>query len=144
MFEIKTQILIDSPVESVWNCLTDTQNYSRWNQFIRKIEGQFSANQTLKITIAPPDNKSMDFKPTCIALKPNQELRWVGKMGFEWLFRGEHYFLLEKVNNQQTKLIHGEKFTGIIVPLFKKLRGNITQKGFELMNQNLVDHVLKK
>lgn len=143
MFEINTQILINAPLEAVWDCLADTHHYSDWNQFIRKIEGDFIQHNIIKINIVAPDGQNMNFTPTCLVVKKNQEIRWVGKMGFDWIFRGEHYFLLEKINNEQTKFIHGEKFTGLIALLFKKLRGDVTQKGFELMNQNLADYVVK-
>jgi len=144
MFEIKTRILINASVEAVWSCLTNTRNYSIWNQFLRKIEGEFTESKKLNINLVAPDNEVMNFTPTCITVKKNQELRWVGIFGFSWIFRGEHYFILEEINKHQTQLIHGEKFTGILALIFKKKRGKITQEGFEMMNRNLSDYVVSK
>jgi hypothetical protein len=52
------------------------------------------------------------------------------------LFDGEHYFILKPNEKGTTDFIHGEKFSGILVPFFKGMLKK-TQEGFELMNQEL-------
>lgn len=78
----------------------------------------------------------MTFKPVVLKFEPKKEFRWKGKLGIQGIFDGEHYFILEEVDNNQTKLIHGEKFSGILVYVM----GNVLEKtkiGFELMNEAL-------
>jgi uncharacterized protein YndB with AHSA1/START domain len=39
MKHIKTEILINAPIEKIWAVLTDVSYYSSWNPFITKIDG---------------------------------------------------------------------------------------------------------
>ena len=49
---------------------------------------------------------------------------------------GEHYFILEYLDKHTTKIIQGEKFSGLLVPLVGKMLDN-TEKGFQLMNESI-------
>jgi len=54
------------------------------------------------------------------------------------MFAGEHYFLLEPVNPGSTRLVHGERFSGLMAPLI--MRGQMlaaTKQGFAAMNEAL-------
>lgn len=50
------------------------------------------------------------------------------------LFDGEHYFKLEKIDDNRTRFIQGEKFTGLLSGIFFKLIGEDTKSGFNEMN----------
>jgi hypothetical protein len=60
---------------------------------------------------------------------------------FKGLFDGEHYFILEPLEDGKTKLTHGETFSGILVPLFAKTLQK-TERGFMRMNQDLNERLL--
>lgn len=137
MLEIKTEITIDSPVEKVWQALVKFQGYPEWNPFITDISGELKLDATLNVFICPPNKKGMRFKPKLIKVELNKELRWVGKLGLAAVFQGEHYFLLEAITPQQTKFIHGEIFSGWLVPLLKKDLTGPTMQGFIAMNEAL-------
>lgn len=136
MTEIRTQISIKAAPEKIWNILMDFEQYSRWNPFIISISGEKIPGKNLNVTIQPPDAKAMNFKPVILALEPGKELRWAGKMFAGFIFRGEHYFLLQPNARGTTDFIHGEKFSGITLPFLKKMLEK-TREGFELMNQEL-------
>lgn len=136
MTEIKTQISIKAAPEKIWNILMDFENYSKWNPFIISIAGEKKAGGKLDVSIQPPDARAMRFKPVVLNLAPNQELRWSGKMFAGFIFQGEHYFILQPNQRGTTDFIHGEKFSGLTVPLLKKMLVK-TREGFELMNQEL-------
>lgn len=137
MLELKTEIIIDSGAEEIWKILVDFKRYPLWNPFVKGILGNLVVGEKLTVQIAPPGKKEMIFLPTLITVKESREIRWVGKFLLSSLFRGEHYFLLESINEKQTKFIHGEIFTGLLVPLMKKdLRGP-TYQGFIQMNEAL-------
>lgn len=78
----------------------------------------------------------MTFKPVILRFEPAREFRWKGKLGMKGIFDGEHYFILEKLSDHQTRFIHGENFRGLLVGVLGKtlLR---TEEGFRLMNQAL-------
>lgn len=119
-------------------------NYPHWNPFITKVQGSFKDNERLIVTITPPNSSSMTFKPIVLKATEN-EIRWRGKLFTKGLFDGEHYFQVIPVSNTQSKLVHGEVFTGCLVSLLSKTLKN-TELGFRQMNEALEKKVseLKK
>jgi hypothetical protein len=136
MKSIETEILVNSEPDKVWDILTTFENYSGWNPFIRSIKGKRKVGEQLTVNIQPPDSKEMEFKPTILIYRKNEEFRWKGKFYIKGLFDGEHYFKLIDLDNGQTKLIHGELFSGLLVPFMGKALAK-TKEGFELMNNFL-------
>ncbi len=137
MYEIHTSIDINAPLERVWHILSNTQEYPQWNPFIREISGNLAVGQQLVVKLQPPGSKSMRFKPTVLVVQPQQELRWLGKLLFTGIFDGEHYRKLQALNAQQTRLLHGEYFQGLLIPLLKKSLEKDTKSGFAAMNAAL-------
>jgi hypothetical protein len=137
MKELKTEVIIDAPIENVWFILMDHSSYSDWNPFIEKISGPTEVGQHIEVTIHPPGKKPMNFNPLILKNDAAKEFRWKGKLFIKGLFDGEHYFQLATVNGTQTRLIHGEQFTGILVGLLLKMIGANTLKGFQEMNNAL-------
>jgi hypothetical protein len=136
MIEIKTEIFIMSSTTDVWNRLTDFNSYSSWNHFITNLTGKMAIGEKLSVTICPPGKKPTTFTPTIIILQINKELRWVGNLFFDWVFRGEHYFQLEQIKGG-TRFIHGEIFSGFLAPILLKFIKEPTRLGFILMNSCL-------
>ena len=139
MFKIKTAALINAPIEAVWDCLVKTKDYSTWNNFIKKIDGSFIEGQQIKIELLFPDKKTMLFTPTCVKVDKPNELRWVGTLMWECIFKGEHYFKLESLDNNTTKLVHAEKFSGVLSYFFQWQRAAVTEQAFKIMNNDLVN-----
>lgn len=79
----------------------------------------------------------MVFKPVVSTLVTHQEFAWTGKLGVKGIFDGNHYFKLERIDDTQTRLIHGENFSGMLVPLLWSTMEEATHQGFELMNNAL-------
>jgi hypothetical protein len=137
MRELKTEITIDAPIESVWSVLIDSARYPGWNPFITSVEGEFAVNTKLRIRIEPPDSKPMTFRPTCIERTELHRLRWLGSLGVRGLFDGEHIFELAITGEGKTHFIQREKFSGILVPLLWSQIATNTLRGFEAMNREL-------
>lgn len=134
MKTIQTEIIIDADISTVWNVLMDFENHPQWNPFIKSIRGEKKVGNTLTVSIKPPDANGMTFKPTILILEPNREFRWKGKLFIKGIFDGEHFFKMESHSDSQTKFIHGEKFSGILVSLMGKVLEK-TKDGFQLMNE---------
>ena len=143
MKNIQTEILINTDITKVWDILMNFDGYPKWNPFITSISGEPKLGARLTVSIKPPDGKGMTFKPTILTLESNKEFRWKGKLGITGIFDGEHYFILESLKKDQTKFIHGEKFSGILVPLVGKMLDK-TQKGFQLMNESIKNECERK
>ncbi|MGQ1948392.1 SRPBCC family protein [Geofilum sp. OHC36d9] len=134
MKEIRTEIEIHANVSTVWNVLMNFENYPNWNPFIKNISGEKASGKRLTVSIKPPDANGMTFKPVILKLEPNNEFRWRGKLGIKGIFDGEHFFILERVTDDKTKFIHGERFSGLLVSLMGQTL-NKTKAGFEFMNE---------
>jgi len=136
MKQIETEILINAAPARVWSILTDFEHHPTWNPFIKSISGEQVPGEKLTVFMQPPDGSGMTFKPVVLVFTENKEFRWKGKLGVSGIFDGEHYFKLIDQHNGQTKFIHGEKFSGILIPFMGAIL-NQTKDGFELMNQAL-------
>ncbi|AEE52047.1 SRPBCC domain-containing protein [Haliscomenobacter hydrossis] len=136
MKQIETEILIEATPEKIWSILTDFTNHPKWNPFIKSIRGEKKIGEKLTVSIESPGGNGMTFQPIVTSFKENVEFRWKGKLGLRGIFDGEHYFQLIRQENNRTKLIHGEQFSGILVPLMGKALDK-TKDGFELMNRSL-------
>jgi hypothetical protein len=143
MKNIQTEILINTDITTVWDVLMNFDSYPKWNPFITSISGEPKLGSRLTVSINPPGGKGMTFKPNILSLESNKEFRWKGKLGISGIFDGEHYFILEFLENDKTKFIHGENFSGLLVPLVGKMLDK-TKKGFQLMNESIKNECERK
>jgi hypothetical protein len=103
------------------------------------VQGEPLVGESLRVFTQPPGGKGLHFRPTVLAVQLNQELRWKGSFifGLPRLFDGEHYFRLEEKPGGVVVLHHGEHFSGLLVPLFRRsLSGEVT-RGFIAANEAL-------
>jgi hypothetical protein len=134
--KLRTEIEIDAPAEKVWEVLTDFNRYEEWNPFIIKSKGEVREGAIL-INVMKNGEKTMTFRPRILEVRENEYFDWRGSLFFRGLFDGHHYFRIEDRGNNGVKLIHGEKFSGILSgPIFKSIREN-TLESFRSMNEAL-------
>ena len=117
MKEIHTEIDIKASPEKAWKILTDFSNFSQWNPFIHKINGDPKVGTKLKIHLHTVTGKNRTYRPTVTKVEPNRELRWSGKSFIPGIFNGERIFILEPLKTNHVRLIHREIFTGLGVAL---------------------------
>lgn len=135
--ELKTSIVIQAKPDVIWSNPLHFEAYHQWNSFIVSIKGEPKVGENIEVLITPPQGKSMTFAPKILQNKVNTELRWLGKFWVKGLFDGEHYFKIESLPNGSSLFIQGERFSGLLVPFFKKLILKNTKAGFEMMNQQI-------
>ncbi len=133
---IHTEIEINASAERVWEILSDFESFASWNPFVTYVKGEAKEGATLKINVQPPDAKPMTFTPIVLKAEPNKELRWVGTMPMN-LFRGEHFYIIEPINEDKVLFIHGEIFSGWLVRLIWLTQGRKIAAGYTLMNEAL-------
>jgi len=120
----------------VWDIITDFDNYSEWNPFIKEISGNQIVGKQIEVLIKPLNSNEMRFRPKILVYKPEEELRWMGKLWIPKLFDGEHSLIIKKIAENKVLFIQKEKFRGLLIPLFQGLLKN-TESGFKIMNQAL-------
>lgn len=135
--EVKTEIRIQAPPDRVWSILVDFDAYGSWNPFIHSIAGQAIQGQRIVARMVPPGKSGMTFKPELLKVTPKRELRWLGHLLIPGLFDGEHIFELHDNGDGSTTFVQRELFSGILIPLFRKMLGENTRAGFEAMNAAL-------
>ena len=138
MQDIRSEIHITASAEAVWRVLADFPAYPTWNPFVRSVSGEQSPGSWLNVTVQPDGGQAMSFKPRLLVFERQKELRWKGQLLAPGIFDGEHYFQLAEVSPEQVRFVHGEVFSGFLVPLLFRgsMRAGI-ERGFAAMNQAL-------
>lgn len=139
--EIRTETEIDAAPEQVWNELSAFESYGEWNPFIREVRGRVAEGEELQVRLQAPNSEERTFRPEVLVAEPGRELRWLVNLAVPGLFAGEHYFLLEPSGSGGTRLVQGESFTGLLVPLLWQDLDTNTRLGFERMNDALEDRI---
>jgi hypothetical protein len=137
MHEIRTEIEIAASPARVWQVLMDFPAHSEWNPFVRSIAGTAAPGARLDIRIQPEGGRAMAFRPTVLVAKEDEEFRWRGRFLVPGLFDGEHYFQVQALTAARTRLVHGERFSGLFVGMAKSSLDGGTRAGFVAMNQAL-------
>jgi hypothetical protein len=136
--EIHAEALIDAPPARVWRLLTGFTSYADWNPFFREAAGELREGATLRIRVDLPGQGGRVFTPRIVALVPERELVWIGRLVLPALFDGEHAFYVEPVDGgRRTLLVQHENFSGLLLPLFSAEMEAATRRGFEAMNAAL-------
>lgn len=130
--EIMTRININATPEKVWSILTDFEDYPNWNPFVAWLKGEVKVGNTIEVSLP-----GMKFKPKVLTFDKPNEFRWLGSLLMKGIFDGEHIFKIEKDQNGTVVFHHGEKFGGILVPVFSKMLDTKIKRGFEALNEKL-------
>lgn len=133
---IETVVRLDARANEVWAVLTDFPAYGEWNPFITEISGLLAEDDRLAVALLQSNGKTARFRPRVLRVSPARQIRWLGKLGPGGLFDGEHYFVLEPQTDGTTVLTHGERFTGVLVPLMTSTLAD-TEQRFNAMNSAL-------
>lgn len=138
MKEIDTDIRIDAPPREVWRVLTDFARFPEWNPLITRASGELREGATLEIFVRVPDSTARTFRPRVLKVVPGRELVWLGTLAVPGLFNGEHRFRVEPDGDSRSRFLHGERFTGLLIPLLDAA-GVIrkTERGYHMMNEAL-------
>jgi hypothetical protein len=134
--EIQTEIHINASPGEVWRVLTDFGAYPEWNPFVKRVEGELRVGARLEIFVQVPGGRGMKFKPEVLRVEAARELRWIGSLAVPGLFNGEHIFRLEPAGAGATRFLHGERFTGLLIPFMGGTLAKV-ERGYGLMNDAL-------
>jgi len=132
---IDTSIDINVPPERVWDVLVDFPRWEEWNPFIPAIDGDLEVGARLRLTVAPPGMKPMEFTPRVFAVRPGKEIIWGGSF-LLFVYRGDHAIWIEPLPNGGTRFRQRERFMGPMVLLMGRMFGP-TEQGYHQMNDAL-------
>jgi hypothetical protein len=137
MYKVSTEIEIEASPHRVWEVLTDGASYPSWNPFVRRLEGKLGLGEGLVVVLKPPGGRAFFIKPKVISWEQGRELAWRGRLGVPGIFDGEHHFEVRSDGPGRSRFVHWEKFSGLLVPLSKRMLNGSTRAGFVAMNEAL-------
>lgn len=137
MIEAHASVEIDAPAEAVWSVLTDLEQFSAWNPFIRRARGSAAVGGDVHVRVKPGLPIRLRFSAKVLSSEANRELRWRGHVLSPWLASGDHTFAIEPLANGRVRFVQTERFGGILPKLARRLLIREATRGFEAMNQAL-------
>jgi hypothetical protein len=132
--DVLTTIELDAPISEVWAVLEDVHSWEEWSRIFR-----FS-----RATVEPGGAGLLWARvgPAAIPLRVKfqvidneSELRWTGGIG--GVLHGSHFLKLEVIDENRTRLIHGETFDGVIISASWKLLAGQLPAAYKAFNKEL-------
>lgn len=137
MIEVNVATEIAAPAATVWNILTELDQFAAWNPFIRNARGKLVPGGTVHVRVHSGIGIPLHFSAKVLDYSQGRELHWRGHFGSRFVASGEHWFELVSLGPERVRFRQREQFTGIIPRLGKKLLEREARHGFELMNEAL-------
>jgi hypothetical protein len=140
--EIRTSIDIGASAEAVWDILTDFAGYSSWNPVIPRMKAEPRPGGRVDFTIVI-GRMRVPIAARMLRFDSGRELAWTGPRlaALGAIVRGEHYFRIEPSGEGRVRLVHGERFTGLLLPLlWARMKPGIEQ-AYGDMNRALARRV---
>ena len=137
MIEVNVATEIAAPAATVWNILTELDQFAAWNPFIRNARGKLEPGATDRVRVHPGIGIPLHFSAKVLDYSQGRELHWRGHFGSRVVASGEHWFELVSLGPERVRFRQRERFSGIVPRLGKKLLEREARHGFEVMNEAL-------
>lgn len=143
MKELKTECYLPYTKEKIWSVISNTETHRLWNPQIVAIKGRCQKDGSLKVKVKSPVGKGIpfSFKAKIMDLEVNRKLAWTG--GVPGILTGYHYWELSE-SEGQTKVIQGERFTGLFATFLSIKRIELMRPAYESANVGLEDFLNKE
>ena len=138
MKQVKTSIEIDATPERVWHILTDFSSWDAWNPTIHRLRGSPEVGAKLDFVIRL-GKRWLPIQAKMLRVDPERELCWRGPRAdlLVPIFAGEHYFAIERLAADRVRFVHGERFSGLLLPvLWNRLEPTLL-RGYAKANEGL-------
>jgi hypothetical protein len=133
---------INASIEAAWHTLSDIASYPSWNPLVTNFDGELVAGNRISVTLALPGKKPHRMKPTLLSVHEGRGFEWLGRIGLPGLFDGRHRFTLEPLDTHRCKLVHHERLSGLLVPMFRSMLTVNTPEGFVALNHALAQQAV--
>jgi hypothetical protein len=138
MREIRTEAVLDATPEAVWDVLTDLGAYAEWNPQTVEASGTVTEGERVELTVRPGGGRERTMTATVVEADPPRRLEWVATVGGRWLFSARHTFELEPLEDGRTRLVNGERLTGVLVRFAVP---DDAESDYEAMNRALAERL---
>jgi len=135
MQELRSEITLETPVERIWELLTDGGLYDRWNPLFPKSSGRMAVGERLELVVNLPGIVPFVVKPVMLTVEPKSRYCWQHTLLSAALFTWKYCAELEILAPHSLIFIQRSEFGGILGPLFNLgLRGSVAG-GLTKMNE---------
>jgi hypothetical protein len=138
--EIRDSIVINAPVERVWEVFRDFASYPEWNPFLRSFEGRIEPAEkvSVKMDMGPV---TMPIKPVLTVVEPPRELSWVVEQGSSFLYTVNRHFRFDPLGDSRTHFVQSEESAGFLSPVVSAFLFVPVVKGYRKFNLALKERV---
>ena len=131
-----TSIVIDAPIDRVWQVLTDLDAYETWNSYLVRIEPTGDARRVLVHQRIDSRTENIIRPVEIVRIEP-WTMQWHGTLGNPVDLEGDHFFKLRLESADRTAFDHWERFGGPRAAQFIEMFGATVAKNFERFNLDL-------
>ena len=134
-YQVATEI--NAPASTVWGIVSDLESWKDWNRLNPGAAGTPVVGKTLTLNTLAAPNKISSAQAKVIEYEPGQTIRWTGGIPIPGLYRIEHWFCVEPVDENTSRVIHGEVHRGLLVSVILKPFGNDFERYYRDTNTAL-------
>lgn len=132
--QIRTEIEIDAAPSAVWKCLVDFEHYAQWNPMLEIQRIDHRPGGQVHFAVKLGKERKASFQARISSDEAPHRFAWRG--GNPFTVAGEHFFQLRENADGSTCFIHGERFSGLLLPaLWQRL--SQSKRLYQRMNEAL-------
>lgn len=134
--ELRDSVVINAPVERVWEVFADLGSYPEWNPFLRRFEGRLAAGQRVAVGM-DMGPFVMPVRPVLTVVDPPHRLSWVVEQGSSFVYTVNRDFRFDDLGDSRTHFVQSETSRGLLSPVIGALLFVPVLKGYRAFNQAL-------
>ncbi len=134
-------VLINAPLEKVWQALIDVENYSRWNPFTTRVETTFVVGTSAILYVTMNESHQRIQHEVITAFESHHAFAWASIMGAPFILKANRRQIVEAIDADHTQYQTYETFEGLLVLLVMALYRQDVQRGFDATGAALKKYV---
>ena len=95
---VKSEIYINATKQTVWNVITNTNDYEKWNSVLTLVDGNLGERQKVKYNFTQEEGKQYDVSVVVKNQSSDNILNQCG--GTKGIITYDHFYLLSEKNKQ--------------------------------------------
>ena len=133
---------VKAPARDVWGVVSAVAAYHRWNPFIVfgrvMFRQQLESGRLLEAHLSYNGGKTIEKVTARILMADTlSELRWEVETRLPFLYRYEHAFFINPVNEARVEFVHRRRSKGLLSPFIRLFTRKRALQAMEAMNEEL-------
>jgi hypothetical protein len=134
-------VIINAPLETVWQVLIDVENYPAWNPFTTRVETTFVVGEPVILHVTMNEHRRRIQREVITVFEPPHAFAWASIMGAPFVLKANRWQIVEPLDDGRTAYRTYETFDGLLVPLVMALYRRDIQRGFDAVGLALKQYV---